>query len=348
VLAPPGLDGVVVADTAVGDVDGAEGTYRYRGRDAVELARTEPYEDVVALLLGGPVDGADRSVPSAVLDALGPRATLRSALSLVGDHEGMRPVLDLDDEQRRRDCVRLWAVTPGLVAALHRRSQGLPAIAPDPSLPMAVDQLRKLTGADPDEATARAFEQYLVVALDHGFSTSTFAARVVASTGADVAAAVVAAIGALSGPLHGGAPSRALDLLDAIPSPDAARQHVEAVLDRGERIMGFGNRIYRTPDPRAVHLREVVADLGVLRAAAARAVEEVVTQVLAERKPGRALHVNLELYAGVLMEHCGIPRELFTATFASSRMVGWCAHVLEQARTGRVIRPTARYVPEVP
>lgn len=349
-LAPPGLDGVVVADTAVGDVDGERGSFHYRGHDGVTLAETWRYEDVVALVLGSEVDHAERSVPRAVLDALAtmaPVAGLRTALSLVGEAEGMRPVLELDDAARRRDCVRLWAVTPTLIAALHRLRQGLAPLDPDPAAGVAADYLRMLTGAEPAPEVARALEQYLIVTVDHGFNTSTFTARVIASTGADVAAAVVGAIGALSGPLHGGAPSRALDLLDAIRSPERAEEHVRGLLDAGQRIMGFGNRIYRTADPRAVFVRSVATRIGAPRVGFATHVEDVVTALLAERHPDRPLGVNVELYAGVLMERCGIPRELFTPTFASSRMVGWCAHLLEQAETRRVIRPSARYVPEV-
>ncbi len=191
---------------------------------------------------------------------------------------------------------------------------------------------------------SRAIEQYLILTIDHGFNASTFTARVVTSTGADVGAAVVAALGALSGPLHGGAPSRALDTLDEIGDPANTEAWVRDAVGRGERIMGFGHAVYRTADPRSVMLRDVALGLGGPLADFAVDVEATVERVLAELKPDRELHTNVELYAGVVMELAGLPRDLFTPTFAVSRMVGWSAHVLEQARDRAIIRPSARYV----
>jgi citrate synthase len=190
----------------------------------------------------------------------------------------------------------------------------------------------------------RALERYHVATVDHGFNASTFTARVVASTGADLAAAVVAAIGAFSGPLHGGAPDRALASLDAIGSPDRIDAWVRARLEAGDRIMGFGHAVYRVEDPRAVLLRETARELGGDLVDFACAVEDRVVALLAELRPGRALYANVEFYAGVVMELCGIPRDMFTPTFAVSRVVGWAANVLEQARERRIIRPAARYV----
>jgi citrate synthase len=201
-----------------------------------------------------------------------------------------------------------------------------------------------LTGQDPDPDVARAVEQYQITTIDHGFNASTFTARVITSSGADVAAAVVGGIGALSGPLHGGAPSRALDLLDAIGTPARARPYLVDAVQRGERIMGFGHRVYRTDDPRSVFLRNVAERVGATKVEFAKQVERTVVEVLAELKPGRDLYANVEFYAGVVMDHCGLPRELFTPTFASSRVIGWCANLLEQAADNRIIRPSARYV----
>jgi citrate synthase len=180
--------------------------------------------------------------------------------------------------------------------------------------------------------------------IDHGFNASTFTARVITSSGADVAAAVVGGIGALSGPLHGGAPSRALDLLDAIGTPENARPYLIEAVQRGEKIMGFGHRVYKTDDPRSVFLRGVAERVGAEKITFAKQVEQTVVDVLAELKPGRNLYANVEFYAGVVMDHCGLPRELFTPTFASSRVIGWCANILEQAADNRIIRPSARYV----
>jgi citrate synthase len=201
-----------------------------------------------------------------------------------------------------------------------------------------------ITGTEPAPEHVRAVEQYLVATVDHGFNASTFTARVVASTGADVAAAVVAAIGAFSGPLHGGAPDRALAALDEIGSPDRIDGWVRAKVAAGDRIMGFGHAVYRTEDPRAVLLRETARGLGGDLVDFACAVEERVVAVLAELKPDRSLYANVEFYAGVVMELCGVPREMFTPTFAVSRVVGWAANVLEQATERRIIRPAARYV----
>jgi citrate synthase len=183
-----------------------------------------------------------------------------------------------------------------------------------------------------------------MLTVDHGFNASTFTARVVASTGADLGAAVVGALGALSGPLHGGAPSRALDLLDAIGTPDRAYGWIRDAVERGERIMGFGHAVYKTDDPRSTMLREVAIGLGGPRAELAVTVEKLIVEALAEVKPGRQLYANVEFYAGVVMEAAGLPPELFTPTFAVSRMIGWCANVLEQAVDNRIIRPSARYV----
>jgi citrate synthase len=184
----------------------------------------------------------------------------------------------------------------------------------------------------------------LILYAEHEFNASTFTARVVTSTGADLGAAVVAGIGALSGPSHGGAPSRALDLLDAIGTEENARPYLTEAVQRGEKIMGFGHRVYKTDDPRSVFLRGVAERIGADKVDFAKKVERTVVDVLAELKPGRNLYANVEFYAGVVMDHCGLPRELFTPTFASSRVIGWCANILEQAAHNRIVRPLARYV----
>ena len=201
-----------------------------------------------------------------------------------------------------------------------------------------------ITGAVPLPEHAAAVEQYLISTVDHGFNASTFTARVITSTGADLGAAVVGAIGALSGPLHGGAPSRALDMLEAIGEPDRAEPWLRDAVGRGDRLMGFGHRVYKTDDPRSVLLRDVARSLGGERQEFAELVERTAVEVLAELKPGRELYTNVEFYAGVVLDTCGVPRELFTPTFLSSRVIGWCAHVLEQAAANRLIRPSAAYV----
>jgi citrate synthase len=196
----------------------------------------------------------------------------------------------------------------------------------------------------PEPEHARAIEQYLISTIDHGFNASTFAARVITSTGADLGSAIVGAIGALSGPLHGGAPSRALEMLHQIGDPDRAEAWVRDAVENGKRIMGFGHRVYKTEDPRSAMLKEIANRLGGEKAEFALRIEKTIVDVLAELKPGRDLYANVEFYAGVVMDRCGLPEELFTPTFTSSRMIGWCANVLEQAADNRLIRPKARYV----
>jgi len=203
--------------------------------------------------------------------------------------------------------------------------------------------LHMMLGDVPTPEHARAVEQYLISTIDHGFNASTFTARVITSTGADLAAAVVGGIGALSGPLHGGAPSRALDMLDSIGTVDKAEPWIRDAVARGDRLMGFGHRVYKTDDPRSVMLRSVAERLGGPNVEFAEQVEQKAIDILAEVKPGRKLYTNVEFYAGIVMDACGVPREMFTPTFASSRVIGWTAHILEQAADNRLIRPSAHY-----
>jgi citrate synthase len=363
--APKGLAGVTVAETEVGGVRGREGFFHYRQYAATDLARRRTFEDVWHLLLVGalPASVAERDAFSAkvrplrdlsatsweVLRAVAdagsaPLDGLRTGVSLIAAEEGFRPSMDIDGDEMREQALRVTAVVPTMIAALYRAGHGEEPITPHPDLPYAANYLYMLTGEEPAPAHARAIEQYLISTVDHGFNASTFTARVITSTGADLGAAITGAIGALSGPLHGGAPSRALDLLDEIGSVERADDVVRRKIETGERIMGFGHRMYKTRDPRSVLLREVAEHVGGQEAKLAIAVEDVVVDVLAELKPGRELYANVEYYAGIVMDSAGLPAELFTATFAASRTVGWCAHVMEQASDNRIIRPSARYV----
>ncbi|GGW23215.1 citrate synthase [Streptomyces galilaeus] len=363
---PRGLAGVVVADTEVGDVRGREGFYHYRQYSAVDLAHSRPFEDVWHLLVHGDLPDAPRAaafaaetaalrrLPDQVAAALpaiaaagahaDPLAGLRTALSLLGAAKGFRPVYDIDADRRREDTLAAAAAVPTLLTALYRLGKGLGPVEPREDLSYAANYLYMLTGAEPEPERARAVEQYLISTIDHGFNASTFTARVVTSTGADVAACLVAAVGALSGPLHGGAPSRALDTLDAIGTPDRIDPWIRERVLAGDRIMGFGHAVYRTEDPRSRMLREIAQRFGGPRVDFAVEVERQVEAILAELKPGRELHTNVEFYAGVVMEFCGLPREMFTPTFAAARVVGWSANILEQAEDKKIIRPAARYV----
>ena len=366
---PRGLKGVIVTETEVGDVRGLEGFYHYRQYSAIELCEQRPLEDVWRLLFDGalPETLAEREafideirplrdIPADVAEVLPEIATagehftplnaLRTAVSLTASVEGFQPCLDIDRTALRANAMRMSALVPTFITALYRLHQGLEPVFPHPELGYAANYLYMLTGDDPAPEAAAAVEKYLISTIDHGFNASTFTGRVVASTGADLGACVVAAIGALSGPLHGGAPSRALDTLDAIGHPDNADEWIRNAVQRGERIMGFGHAVYKTEDPRSNMLRSVAestwSDSGLVQFA--KRVERTIVETLAELKPGRSLYANVEYYAGVVMELSGLPREMFTPTFASSRVIGWCANILEQANDNRIIRPSARYV----
>jgi citrate synthase len=364
--APKGLAGVIVAETEVGDVRGQEGFYHYRQYSAVELAEKRSLEDVWYLMFEGELPSRAahdrfigevrelRKLPdevSNVLPAIAaagerfvPLDALRTAVSQVGAALDFQASLDITHEELEHNAMRVCAITPTLIMALYRLRQGHAPIEPHPDLGYAANYLYMLSGEVPDPDLARAIEQYQITTVDHGFNASTFTARVITSTGADLGASVVGAIGALSGPLHGGAPSRALDMLDAIGTPDKTDSWVRNAVESGDRIMGFGHRVYKTDDPRSVLLRSVAQRLGGEMADFAMQVERTVVEVLAELKPGRDLYTNVEFYAGVVMDRCGLPRELFTPTFASSRVIGWCANILEQAADNRIIRPSAKYV----
>ena len=367
---PPGLNGVAVTDTTIGDVLGAEGRYHYRGHDATVLARTRTFEEVWHLVAVGhlpdagelaafrSVVGRARALPASLGPILEPLARaagatlgrIRAALSIAADDLGLRPLIDLGPDDRAAQALRVAAVIPTIAAALHRASLGLeplPADAGAEDLGHAAAYLQMVTGERPTETATRAVEQYMILTIDHGFNASTFTARVVASTGADLADVVGAALGALAGPLHGGAPSRALDAVDAIGDPARTEAWVASELAAGRRIMGFGHAVYREHDPRSALLREIALGLGdesgdlVDRAVD---VERRVVATLRQAKPDRPLPSNVEFFAGVVMAAAGLPRSMFTPTFAASRTVGWCAHAVEQAAEGKLIRPSSRYV----
>jgi len=362
--APAGLEGVIVAHTQIGDVRGLEGFYHYRQYDAIELNRRRTLEDVWHLLFRGHLpDRAERAsfgreisdhraLPDDLIpflralagtDPFDPLTALRTAVSLVAQRSGFRSWLDITPEQLYDNAMQVAAQTPVLLAALYRLRRGYEPLAPDPDLSATANYLYLLSGERPDHQRVWALERYLISTIDHGFNSSTFTARVIASTGADLGAAIVGAMGALSGPLHGGAPARVLEMLDQIGTPDRAEAWVRDTVASGGRIMGFGHRVYKGKDPRSALLREVATTVGGPTAEFATSVEDTIVAVLAETKPGRALNANVEFYAGVVMDACGIPRDMFTPTFASSRAIGWCTHVLEQVSGNRLIRPAARY-----
>jgi citrate synthase len=348
-----GLEGVVVAETRLSDVDGERGRLIIAGQDVESLAQRVPFEGVCALLW--------RRDEASVRQALGRGrrrawpgiAALGDALGRPDGMEALRAAvahLRSDDAPDDADIVGAVAV---FAAAWARRRGGLSPVAPDEDLGHAADCLRMTLGEAPDAGLGAALDVYLVTVSDHGMNASTFTARVVASTGADTISAVVAAIGALKGPLHGGAPGPVLDMLDAIGSPDDAIAWLEREVGAGRRIMGMGHRIYRVRDPRAKVLEEAIlglerSGLSTPRLALARAVERAAVGVLRARHPERPLLANVEFYTAVLLDSLGLDRALFTPMFAVARVAGWCAHVAEQRDHGRLIRPASRYSGPVP
>lgn len=358
---PTGLEGVVAAETGIGDVRGDEGYFHYRGYSAPHLARTQALESVWHLVQRGhfpdveeqrsfaAATAALRQLDPGVVAALPhvagvgtPMAAVRTALSLAG--QSSRPWLDLTAAERLHEATRLTAMMPSLVAGVWRARHGRDVVAPDPNLGVAADYLRMISGSTPSRVAAQAVERYLLLTIDHGFNASTFTTRVVASTGADLAAAAVAGMAALSGPLHGGAPSLVVDMLTEIGSVDRARPWVERALASGQRLMGFGHRVYRTEDPRSAALKETALALGGPIVDLAVEVERIALETLDHKYPERRLRTNVEFYAGVVLHEIGLPVELFSPTFAVSRMIGWMAHALEQTVGNRIIRPASRYV----
>jgi citrate synthase len=342
----PGLEGVVVADTQISEVDGERGRLVIAGADVEQLAGAMPFEDAVRrVLAAGGADpaavddaalGAARAAAWEVVPRLGnaldhPDAmdALRTALGHVRSHGAGAGDLP--------DAIAAIGAAPVVVAAWSRRRAGAAAVAPDPAL-----------GHPAVAAAVRALDAYLVTVIDHAMSASTFTARVIASTASDLISAVVGAVGALKGPLHGGAPGPVLDMLDAIGAPDRAEAWLLGELAAGHRIMGMGHRVYRVRDPRAAVLEEAVRPLASPRLELARGVERAAAKILRERKPDRTLAANVEFYTAVLLDAVGLPREQFAATFAVSRIAGWSAHVVEQRRTGRLIRPASHYTGKMP
>ncbi|MDQ2673416.1 MAG: citrate synthase [Chloroflexota bacterium] len=347
----PGLKGVVAGETALARVDGEHGRLIYRGYPIGELVERGSYEQVAELLWTGEWRDDARlacsSLPAsvvAVLRQLPPTTNamdaLRTGISAWGAEAGLAwpPTVD----QARA----VTTVAPSVLAAFARLRDGHEPIEADPGLGLASGFLYQLRGEVPDPAAARALDAYFVVGAEHGFNASTFTARVIISTHSDVASAVVGAIGALKGPWHGGAPSEVVDQLQQIGSVDQAESWIRATLGRGERLMGFGHRVYRAYDPRAAALRSVAEGLASVAdwLAKAVAIEDIALRVLAEWKPDYPIKTNVEYYAAAVLQGVGLPPNLFPATFALARHAGWTAHCLEQGEANVLIRPDVRYV----
>jgi citrate synthase len=350
-----GLEGVIVADTLISDVDGERGRLVIAGADVEKLAPVTSFEAAVSRVLiagaGGPAGGATaEAIGAARAAAWSVVGQLGDALAHPDGMDALRTALGhlRTTGDHARDAIAAIGAAPVFVAAWSRQRAGQPALAPDAGLGHAADYLRMTTGRAATDACVRALDAYLVTVIDHAMSASTFTARVIASTHSDLISAIVGAVGALKGPLHGGAPGPVLDMLDAIGAPAHAEAWLVGELDAGRRIMGMGHRVYRVRDPRAAVLEEAVRPLASPRLALARAVEHAAAKILRERKPDRALAANVEFYTAVLLDAVGLPREQFAPTFAVSRIAGWSAHVIEERRTGRLIRPASRYLGPVP
>jgi citrate synthase len=348
-----GLDGVVVADTAMSEVDGEAGRLIVRGYAIEDLVTTRGFEGVAALLWDGyGPDGGDEAAVRRAFAAARTRAFGEVPKLLAATH-GLNPVEALrvgiglfPDSEPMPHHHLLCGALPVFLAALLCADKGLPPIAPDPSLTTAQDFLRMIRGQRAGEVFEKALDTYLATIADHGFNASTFTARVVASTRAGLISAVLAALCALKGPLHGGAPGPVLDMLDEIGEASRAEAWFDEAFAKGTTLMGFGHRIYKVRDPRADVLKAAVATLPATagRLAYASAVEQGAIAALRRHKPGRRLDTNVEYYTALLLEALEIPRSAFTALFAVGRTAGWCAHVFEQEKGERIIRPQSNYV----
>ncbi len=346
-----GLEGVVAFATEIAEPDKEGGALRYRGVDIEELVGAVPFEKVWGLLVDGSFEpGLMPAEPYPLTVRSGdPRVDVQSALAMLAPEWGFKQLIDISDEQARDDLARASVMALSFVAQSARGGGQPPVPQEDVDRATSIPErflIRWRGEADPDHV--KAIDAYWISAAEHGMNASTFTARVVASTGADCAAALSSAVGALSGPLHGGAPSRVLKMLDEVAELGDADRWVKAALDRGERLMGFGHRVYRAEDPRARVLRRTARELGSERYEVAEALEQAALAELHARKPDRVLATNVEFWSAVLLDLAEVPPELFTSMFTCARVAGWSAHILEQKREGRLIRPTAKYVGPAP
>ena len=347
----PGLEGVVAFETEIAEPDKAGGSLRYRGVDIEDLINNVSYGHVWGLLVDGRFGpGLPPAEPFPVPVHTGDiRVDVQSAVAMLAPYWGLGQLLDISDDQAREDLARV-SVTALSYVAQSARGVGRPAVPQkeiDKSHTIVERFMRRWRG-EPDPRHVKAVDAYFISAAEHGLNASTFTSRVVASTGADVAACISSGIGALSGPLHGGAPSRVLHMLEEVERSGDATAYVKGVLDRGERLMGFGHRVYRAEDPRARVLRQTARELGAERFEVAEALEKAALAELKERKPDRVLATNVEFWSAVVLDFAQVPADMFTAMFTCARVAGWSAHILEQKRLGRIVRPSARYVGPAP
>src|SRR5437762_2015418 len=342
-----GLEGVVAFATEIAEPDKAGGALRYRGVDIEDLVGVVPFEKVWGRLVAGEFDpGLPPAEPWPLTVRSGDaRVDVQSALAMLAPEWGFRELIDISDEECRDNLARASVMALSFVAQ-SARGAGRPPVPQT-----AVDQAKSIAErflirwrGEADPRHVKAIDAYWISAAEHGMNASTFTARVVASTGADAAAALSAAVGALSGPLHGGAPSRVLKMLDEVAELGDAERWVKDALDRGDRLMGFGHRVYRAEDPRARVLRRTAREIRAPRLEVAEALEQAALAELKARRPDRVLATNVEFWSAVVLDYADVPPDLFTPMFTCARVAGWSAHILEQKREARLIRPTAKYV----
>ena len=343
----PGLEGVVAFETEIAEPDREGGALRYRGVDIEDLAGHVSFGHVWGLLVDNAFSpGLPPAEPYPIPVHSGDiRVDVQSALAMLAPAWGMRQLLDISDDEARDDLARASVMALSFVAQAAR-GLGLPMVPQS-----RVNEARTITErfmvrwrGEPDPRHVKAVDAYWVSAAEHGMNASTFTARVIASTGADVAAALSGAVGAMSGPLHGGAPARVLHMIEEVEKSGDADAYVRAALDRGERLMGFGHRVYRAEDPRARVLRRTARELGAPRFEVAEALERAALAELHARRPDRVLATNVEFWAAIVLDFADVPPHMFTSMFTCARTAGWAAHIMEQKQTGRLVRPSARYV----
>ena len=343
----PGLEGVIAFESEIAEPDKEGSALRYRGVDIEDLVGRVTFGNVWGLLVDDEFNpGLPPAEPFPLPVHSGDvRVDVQSAIAMLAPSWGLKPLLDISDEEARNNLARVSVMVLSYVAQ-SARGTWQPMI-PQSEVDKAhtvVERMMIRWRGEPDPKHVRAIDAYFVSAAEHGMNASTFTARVIASTGADVAAAMSGAIGAMSGPLHGGAPSRVLHMIEEVEKNGDARGYVKGILDRKERLMGFGHRVYRAEDPRARTLRRTAKELGAPRYEVALELEKAALAELQERYPDRVLETNVEFWAAIVLDFAQVPANLFTSMFTAARTAGWSAHILEQKRTGRIIRPSARYV----
>jgi citrate synthase len=343
----PGLEGVIAFESTIAEPDKEGSALRYRGVDIEDLVGKVEFGKVWGLLVD---DSFDPGLPIEEEFALpvhtgDVRVDVQSAIVQLAPAWGFKQLLDITDEEARSHLARTSVMVLSFVAQ-SARGNTLPLV-PLTEIAKATSPVERMMvrwRGEPDPKHIRAIDAYFVSAAEHGMNASTFTSRVIASTGADIPAAISGAIGAMSGPLHGGAPSRVLGMIEDVEKSGDARAYVKAVMDKGDRLMGFGHRVYRAEDPRARTLRRIAKELGAPRYEVAVDLEKAALAELHERYPDRVLETNVEFWAAIVLDFAEVPAHLFTSMFTSARTAGWSAHILEQKRIGRIIRPSARYI----